>query len=40
MDNPERPSAQDTEDEDKQKKNTISVGHHYAQTSTNNVNNT
>jgi hypothetical protein len=29
-----------TQGEEKQNKNTISVGHHYAQTNTNNVNKT
>ena len=35
MDNPEKPTTQGTQDEDKQTKqkhNTIYVGHHYAQT--------
>ena len=39
MDNPEKPAAQGTQDEDKQNKkhNAICVGHHYAQTNINNV---
>ena len=32
MDNPEKMVIQGTQDEDKQNKNTICVGHHYAQT--------
>jgi len=42
MDNPEKLATLGTQDEDKQNKkhNTICVGHHYAQTNTNNVNTT
>ena len=42
MDNPEKLAISDTLDEDKtnNKYNTIRVGHHYAQTNTNNVNKT
>jgi len=38
MDNPEKLATLVTQDEDKQ--NTICVGHHYAQTNTNNINKT
>ena len=37
MDNPEKLATLGTQDEDKQNKNTICVGHHYAQANTNNV---
>ena len=41
MDNPEKLATMGTQDEEKQKQkpkhNTICVGHHYAQTNTNNV---
>jgi hypothetical protein len=41
MDNPEKLATHGTEDKaNKQKHNTICVGHHYAKTNTNNVNNT
>jgi hypothetical protein len=40
MDNPEKLATYGTQDEEKQKHNTIYVGHHYAQTNTNNVNKT
>ena len=42
MDNPEKLETQGTQDEEKQKQkhNTICVGHNYTQTNTNNVNNT
>ena len=40
MDNQEKLATQATQDEDKQKHNTMCVGHHYAQTNTNNVNKT
>ena len=47
MDNPEKLAAYGTQDEEKQNKqakkqkikNTVCVGHYYAQTNTNNVNN-
>ena len=38
-DNPERLATQGTQDKEKQK-NTICVGHHYAQKHTNNINKT
>ena len=37
MDNPEKLATLGTQDEEKQKHNAICVGHHYTQTSTNNV---
>ena len=40
MDDPEKLATLGTQDEDKQKHNTICVGNHYAQTNTNNVNKT
>ena len=40
LDNPEKLTTQVTQDEDKHNKNIISVGHHYSQTNTNNVNKT
>ena len=41
MDNSEKLAKHDTQDEDKQNKNTtICVGHHYTQANTNNVNKT
>ena len=40
MDNPEKLATYGTQGEEKQNKNTIAVGHHYAQTNTNNVNKT
>ena len=42
MDNPEKLETLDTQDEDKQikKHKRICAGHHYSQTSTNNVNKT
>jgi hypothetical protein len=40
VDNTEKLSAYDTQDRDKQKHNTICVGHHYIQTNTNNINTT
>ena len=42
MENPEKLPTQDTQDEEKEKKklNTICVGYHYAQTKTNNENQT
>jgi hypothetical protein len=42
MDNPEKLATLDTQDEDKQnvKHSAIYVGHHYAQTNTNNINKT
>ena len=43
MDNPENLAIQGTQDEEKQNKdrhNTIYVGHHYTQAHTNNVNKT
>jgi hypothetical protein len=40
MDNPEKLETLGTQDEDKKKHNTICAGHHYTQTSTNNVNKT
>ena len=36
-DNLEKQATYSTQDEDKQNKNTICVGHHYMQTNTNNV---
>ena len=39
MDNPYKLATQRTQDEEKQNKNTC-VGHHYAQTNTNNANKT
>jgi hypothetical protein len=39
MDNPEKLAMQD-KDKNKQKPNTIGVGHHYPQASTHNVNKT
>jgi hypothetical protein len=41
MDNPEKLATLDTQEDPKkkaQKNNTICVGHHYAETNTNNVN--
>ena len=38
-DNPEKLETQGTQGEEKQNKNTICVGHNYALTNTNNVNN-
>ena len=40
MDNPEKLATYGTQDEDKEEKNTLCVGYHYTQTTTNNVNNT
>ena len=41
MDKPEQLATQCTQDEENQPKhNTICVGHHYAQTNTNNINKT
>ena len=40
MDNPEKLVTDGTQDEHKEKENTIYVGHHYAQANTNNVNKT
>ena len=40
MYNTEKLATQDTQDEEKQNKNTICIEHHYAQTNTNNVNKT
>ena len=40
MDNPEKLATQGAQDEEKQNKHTICVGHHYTQTNTNNVNKT
>jgi hypothetical protein len=40
MDNPEKLSTLGTKDEEIQNKNTTQYGHHYTQTSTNNVNKT
>jgi len=40
MDNPEQLATWSTKDDEKQNKNTTHVGHHYAQTNTNNVNKT
>ena len=40
MDNPDRLTTYGTKDDEKQNKNTTHVGHHYAQTNTNNVNKT
>ncbi len=37
MDNPEKLATQGTQDEEKQNKDTICVGHHYTQTHTTNV---
>ena len=40
MNKPEKPARYGTQDEGKQNKNTICVGHNYAQTNTNKVNKT
>ena len=40
MDNPEKQAIQGKQDEEKQNKNRICVGHHYTQTNTINVNKT
>jgi hypothetical protein len=40
MGNPENLATLGTQDEEKQKHNTICIGHHYAQTNTNNINKT
>jgi hypothetical protein len=39
-DNPEKLATYDTQEETKQKHNTICIGHHFMQTNTNNVNKT
>jgi len=40
MEYPEKLVTHGTQDKDKQNENTICVGHHYAQTNTNNTNKT
>jgi hypothetical protein len=40
MEYPEKLVTHGTQDKDKQNKNTLCVGHHYAQTNTNNINKT
>ena len=40
MDNPDKLETLGTQDDDKQNRKNICVGHHYSQTNTNNVNKT